>query len=241
MLIPSAAVQRNGTQAFVFVVNKNTVSVRNITEQSFDVNDLNKWGPLVYQEMKKISLIKDVDIDQQNRGLAALVHYDRSTAARFGTTPQLIDQSLYGAFGQAQVSTIYTSLNQYHVVMEAAPEYTQSPLGLKSIYIHLSNGSSVPLDAFVRSARSTSPLAVNHDGLFPAVTISFNLAQGFARTGHRSDRTVAVEACNASWSARWLCRHCRGLQEIGRRPDHAFCDGIVRGLHSNRRGMRCRR
>jgi multidrug efflux pump len=106
-----------------------------------------------------------------------------------GITPQLVDQSLYGAFGQAQVSTIYTSLNQYHVVMEAASEYTQSPLDLKSIYIHPANGTSVPLDAFVRSARSTSPLAVNHDGLFPAVTISFNLAPGVSL----GQATVAIE------------------------------------------------
>src|SRR3984885_15473546 len=118
--------------------------------------------------MRKLSMIKDVSIDQQNSGLEALIEYDRPTAARFGITPELVDQSLYGAFGQAQVSTIYTSLNQYHVVMEAASEYTQSPLDLKSIYIHPANGTSVSLDAFVRSARSTSPLAVNHDGLFPA-------------------------------------------------------------------------
>jgi multidrug efflux pump len=156
---------------------------------SDNVSDLNKWGPLLYQEMKKLTVIKDVDIDQPNRGLAAFVNYDRPTAARFGITPQLIDQSLYGAFGQAQVSTIYTSLNQYHVVMEAAPEYTQSPLNLKSIYIHPANGNSVPLDAFVRSARSTSPLAVNHDGLFPAVTISFNLAPGVSL----GQATVTIE------------------------------------------------
>jgi multidrug efflux pump len=156
---------------------------------SDNVSDLNKWGPLVYQEMKKLPVIKDVDIDQQNRGLTALVNYDRSTAARFGITPQLIDQSLYGAFGQAQVSTIYTSLNQYHVVMESASEYTRNPLDLKSIYIHPPNGNSVPLDAFVRSARSTSPLAVNHDGLFPAVTISFNLAPGVSL----GQATIAIE------------------------------------------------
>jgi multidrug efflux pump len=156
---------------------------------SDNVSDLNKWGPLVYQEMKKLPVIKDVDIDQQNRGLTALVNYDRSTAARFGITPQLIDQSLYRAFGQAQVSTIYTSLNQYHVVMESAPEYTRNPLDLKSIYIHPPNGNSVPLDAFVRSARSTSPLAVNHDGLFPAVTISFNLAPGVSL----GQATIAIE------------------------------------------------
>src|SRR6202011_1154601 len=103
-----------------------------------------------YQEMKKLPLLKDVSIDQKNHGLQAVVNYDRRTAARFGITTQLIDQSLYGAFGQAQVSTIYTALNQYHVVMEAAPQYEQSPSGLESIYVHPANGASTPLDAFTR-------------------------------------------------------------------------------------------
>jgi multidrug efflux pump len=156
---------------------------------SDNVADLNKWGPILYQEMKKLPQIKDVNIDQQNGGLQASVNYDRRTAARLGITPQLIDQSLYGAFGQAQVSTIYTSLNQYHVVMEAAPQYTQSPLGMKSIYVHPSGGNSVPLDAFVRTANSTSPLSVNHDGPFPAVTVSFNLAPGIPL----EQATVAIE------------------------------------------------
>ena len=145
---------------------------------SDNVADLNQWGPILYREMKKLPEIKDVNTDQQNGGLQTSLNYDRRTAARLGITPQLIDQSLYGAFGQAQVSTIFTSLNQYHVVMEAAPQYTQSPLGMKSIYVHPTGGNSVPLDAFVRTANSTSPLSVNHDGLFPAVTVSFNLAPG---------------------------------------------------------------
>src|SRR3984893_17669238 len=156
---------------------------------SDNVADLNKWGPILCQEMKKLSQIKDVNIDQQNGGLQASLNYDRRTAARLGITPQLIDQSLYGAFGQAQVSTIYTSLNQYNVVMEAASQYTQSPLGMKSIYVHPSGGNSVPLDAFVRTANSTSPLSVNHDGLFPAVTASFNLAPGVPL----EQATVAIE------------------------------------------------
>jgi multidrug efflux pump len=145
---------------------------------SDNVADLNTWGPILYQEMEKLPQIKDVNIDQQNGGLQASLNYDRRTAARLGITPQLIDQSLYGAFGQAQVSTIYTSLNQYHVVMEVAPQYAQSLLGMKSIYVHPSGGNTVPLDALVRTANSTSPLQVNHDGLFPAVTVSFNLAPG---------------------------------------------------------------
>ena len=143
-----------------------------------NVADLNKWGPILFQEMKKLPQLKDVNIDQQNGGLQTLIDYDRRTAARLGITPQLIDQSLYGAFGQAQVSTIYTSLNQYHVVMEVAPQYTQGPLGMNSIYVHPSRGNAVPLDAFVQTTNSTSPLLINHDGLFPAVTVSFNLAPG---------------------------------------------------------------
>jgi len=156
---------------------------------SDSVADLNTWGPILYQEMKKLSQIKDVNIDQQNGGLQASLNYDRRTAARLGITPQLIDQSLYGAFGQAQVSTIYTSLNQYHVVMETAPQFAQSPLGIKSIYVHPAGGNTVPLDAFVRTANSTSPLLVNHDGLFPAVTVSFNLAPGVPL----EQATIAIE------------------------------------------------
>jgi multidrug efflux pump len=159
-------------------VGKSTNTSYQYELSSDNVADLKKWGPILYQEMKKLSQIKDVNTDQQNGGLQASLNYDRRTAARLGITAQLIDQSLYGAFGQAQVSTIYTSLNQYHVVMEAAPQYTQSPLGMESIYVHPSGGNSVPLDAFVRTANSTSPLSVNHDGLFPAVTVSFNLAPG---------------------------------------------------------------
>ena len=159
-------------------VGKSTNTSYQYELSSDNVADLKKWGPILYQEMKKLPQIKDVNTDQQNGGLQASLNYDRRTAARLGITPQLIDQSLYGAFGQAQVSTIYTSLNQYHVVMEAAPQYTQSPLAMESIYVHPSGGNSVPLGAFVRTANSTSPLSVNHDGLFPAVTVSFNLAPG---------------------------------------------------------------
>jgi multidrug efflux pump len=154
-----------------------------------NVADLNKWGPILYQQMRRLSELKDVNIDQQNGGLQTAVSYDRRTAARLGITPQLIDQSLYGAFGQAQISTIYTSLNQYHVVMEAAPQYTQNPVGMNSIYVHPSGGNAVPLDAFVKTTNSTSPLSINHDGLFPAVTVSFNLAPGVSL----QQATIAID------------------------------------------------
>ena len=142
------------------------------------VSDLTTWGPLIYKEMLKMPQIKDVTTDQQNSGMQMFLDYDRRSAARFGVTPQLIDQSLYDEFGESQVSTIYTSLNQYYVVMEAAPQYYRDPYTLNSTYVHASGKSSVPLQAFTRAHAATSSLAVNHSSFFPSVTISFNLARG---------------------------------------------------------------
>ncbi|MGC2402537.1 MAG: efflux RND transporter permease subunit [Acidobacteriaceae bacterium] len=142
------------------------------------VGDLTTWAPLIYKEMLKMPQIKDVTTDQQNSGMQMLLNYDRRTAARFGVTPQLIDQSLYDEFGESQVSTIYTSLNQYYVVMEAAPQFYRDPNTLKSTYVHASGMASVPLQAFTKTQAATSSLAVNHSSFFPSVTISFNLAPG---------------------------------------------------------------
>jgi multidrug efflux pump len=142
------------------------------------VEDLGTWGQRVYEEMLKIPQLKDVTTDQQNHGLQMLLNYDRPSAARFGITPQLIDNSLYFAFGESQVSTIYTSLNQYYVVLQAAPQFLTSPRTLRSTYVHSSTGGVVPLNAFTRATASTSPLGVNHSSFFPSVTVSFNLAPG---------------------------------------------------------------
>jgi multidrug efflux pump len=142
------------------------------------VEDLSTWGPRVYNEMRKIQQLKDVTTDQQNRGLQMLLDYDRQSAARFGITPQVIDNSLYFGFGEAQVSTIYTSLNQYYVVLQAAPQFLVSPTTLKSTYVHSNNGGIVPLNAFSHATASTSPLGVNHSSFFPSVTVAFNLAPG---------------------------------------------------------------
>jgi multidrug efflux pump subunit AcrB len=109
-----------------------------------------------------------------------MVTYDRQTAARFGISPQLIDTTLYDAFGQRQVSTMYTTLNQYHVIMEAAPQYWQDPQFLKQIYVRSPAGQQVPLAAFAKLGPTTAPLSVPHQGLFPAVTLSFNLQPGVA-------------------------------------------------------------
>jgi multidrug efflux pump len=151
------------------------------TIQSENLDDLVKWGPILLEQMKKLHGFTEVNTDQQNNGLQASLVYDRATAARLGISPQTIDQTLYQAFGQAQVSTMYSSLNQYHVVMEAAPQFLQGPQGLNGIYLHATNSSAmVPLSAVAHYEPTTAPIAVNHQGQFPSVTLSFNLVPGFA-------------------------------------------------------------
>lgn len=147
---------------------------------SDNLNDLTHYAPLMLQELKAIHMIADVNSDQQNRGLQTYIQVDRDTAARFGISSQLIDNTLYDAFGQREVSTMYTSLNQYHVVMEVAPQFWQSPLILHQTYVISPGGQQVPLSAIAHFAPANAPLAVNHQGLFPAVTISFNLRTGVA-------------------------------------------------------------
>ncbi len=149
------------------------------TVQSDNLPDLDKWGPILLQKLKQLPGLTDVNSDQRNQGLEASLVYDRSTASKLGLTPQQIDGTLYLAFGQAQVSTMYTELNQYHVVLEAAPEYWQSPEGLNDIYLRPTNRNTiVPLCAVTRYEPSTAPIAVNHQGQFPSVTLSFNLRAG---------------------------------------------------------------
>jgi multidrug efflux pump len=159
------------------------------TIQSDSLDDLVKYGPLLLQNMKKLKIVTDVNSDQQNSGLQAALSYDRKTASRLGLTPQLIDNTLYEAFGQSQVSTMYTALNQYHVVMEVAPQYWQSPEGLKFVYLKPSTGNEVPLNAITTYGPNTAPLSVNHQSQFPSVTVSFNLAPNVAL----SDAVAAIE------------------------------------------------
>jgi multidrug efflux pump len=146
------------------------------TLQSDTVQDLTKWGPLILNEMKRLPGLQDVSADQQNGGLDEMMTYDRVTAAKLGLTAQSLDSSLYSAFGQSEVSIIYTQLNQYYVVLEVAPQYWQSPEGLKDIYLHTSGGGNIPLLTVANGQANTTPLAINHTGLFPSVTLSFNLA-----------------------------------------------------------------
>src|SRR5580700_10457619 len=146
------------------------------TLQSDNSQDLFKWGPVLLKEMKRLPGLQDVNSDQQNGGLDELLTYDRTTAAKLGQTVQSLDSTLYSAFGQSEVSFIYTQLNQYYVVMEVAPQYWQSPEGLKDIYLQSPGNRSIPLSAIATGRATTTALAVNHTGLFPSVTASFNLA-----------------------------------------------------------------
>ena len=149
------------------------------TLQAESSAELQTYGPLLLSALRKAPGFQDVNTDQQNNGLQALLSYDRPTAARLGLTPQNIDSTLYNAFGQSEVSTIYTQLNQYYVVMEAAPKYWQSPQGLNDVYLVPRTGSgAIPLNTISHYRPATSPLVVNHTGLFPSVTVSFNLAPG---------------------------------------------------------------
>ncbi|HTB09960.1 MAG TPA: multidrug efflux RND transporter permease subunit [Bryobacteraceae bacterium] len=164
----------------VRVGGRSSAALYQFTMRGDNIQDLTTYGRPMLEALRKIPIIADANSDQQNNGLQSVVTYDRDSASRFSISSQLIDNVLYDAFGQRQVSTMYTTLNQYHVVMEAAPRFWQDPEFLKQIYVRAPGGQQVPMSAFTRFAPSTAPLAVAHQGLFPAVTISFNLAPGVA-------------------------------------------------------------
>jgi multidrug efflux pump len=146
------------------------------TLQGENLNDLNYWSPLLLQKLRALPELRDVNTDQQDKGLEATVIIDRDTASRLGVAAADIDNALYDAFGQRQVSIMYKPLNQYHVVMEVAPEFSNSTDALQNIYVRASNGTPVPLASFAHFGPSNTPLAVSHQGQYPAVTLSFNLA-----------------------------------------------------------------
>ena len=146
--------------------------------QSDDYATVSQWAPKLLQQLQKVPILTDVNSSQQDQGMQAMLTYDRATAARFGITSQLLDNTLYDAFGQRPVSVMYTALNQYQVIMEAAPQYWQNPQGLRDIYIKTSNGTEVPLSAVTHYSTTTAPLTINHQGQFTAVVLSFNMAPG---------------------------------------------------------------
>jgi len=160
--------------------------------EAADVNELNTWTPRLVDRLRKLPELRDVATDQQTGGLQALLVIDRDTASRLGITPQNIDDTLYDAFGQRQVSTIFTQLNQYHVVLEVEPKFQRNPEALKDIYVRSINGTQVPLSTFTHFEPLNTPLAINHQGQFPVITISFNLAPGTS-LGHAVKAIRQVE------------------------------------------------
>ena len=153
------------------------------------LRDLNEWVPKLMDRMKQMPELRDIATDLQDQGLESRLAIDRETASRLGVAAADIDNTLYDAFGQRQVSTTYKQLNQYHVVMEVAPQYQEDPSALDNIYVKSSTGAQIPLSAVTRYEQRRIPLTVNHQGQFPAATISFNLAQGVAL----GQATTAIE------------------------------------------------
>lgn len=143
-----------------------------------DIQEIGKWATLIIEKLNRIPGIADLNSDQRDRGLQVFVNVDRDTASRFGITAEQIDRTLYNAFGQSLVSTIYTSVNQYYVVMEVAPKYWQRPETLNEIYVISPAGQEVPLSTFASFTPGSTLLSVNHQGQAPSVTISFNLLPG---------------------------------------------------------------
>ena len=143
-----------------------------------DAKELGEWAPRFVNKLRELPQLHDVTSDQQNSGLQARVVIDRDTASRLGITPQMIDDALYDAFGQRQISIMFTQLNQYRLVLEVKPDFKNEPRDLKEIYIRSPDGGLVPLGSFTRIEETTAPLTVNHQGQFPVVTVSFNLAPG---------------------------------------------------------------
>ncbi len=143
-------------------------------------DELNHWAPILEREMKKLRELEDVASDQQVAAAHLAIDIDRDAASRLGLSANLIDQSLYDAFGQRQVATIYTATNQYKVVLEVQPQFQHDPNLLSKIYVDGPTGAEVPLSSFAHFTRKTEPLIINHQGIFPAVTLSFNLAPGVA-------------------------------------------------------------
>ena len=163
------------------------------TMEDADAAELAQWVPRLIDKLRNLPQLTDVASDQQELGTQATLQIDRDTASRLGILPQVIDDTLYDAFGQRQVSTIFTQLNQYHVVLEVNPSFQQNPDALKQIYVHSSNGTQVPLSAFTQYSSEVAPIAVNHQGQFPVVTLSFNLKQG-ASLGQAVDAIKQAQA-----------------------------------------------
>ncbi len=193
--LQDATADVTGIQLYLQPVQDLTVEDRvSRTQYQLSLEDpnaqqLNRWGNRLVARFKTLPQLRDVASDQQENGLETELVIDRDTASRLGITPQMIDNTLYDAFGQRQISTIFTQLNQYHAVLEVAPSFQKDPADLRDIYIRSSGGGHVPLSAFTTVRERTAPLAVNHEGQFPSATISFDVAPGYSL----GDAVAAIE------------------------------------------------
>ncbi|MGA2510423.1 MAG: multidrug efflux RND transporter permease subunit [Candidatus Acidiferrales bacterium] len=178
-VVPGATLYLQANQD-IRVGGRQSNSQYQYTLESEDLQALQSWSPRLLAKLKTLPELRDVSTDQQDKGLQEQLVIDRDTASRLGLDAQTIDNTLYDAFGQRQVATVFTQLNEYHLVMEVAPDYQRNPDALKSIYAGSSNGTEAPLSAFAHFEERTAPLAVNHQGQYPAVTLSFNLAPNIA-------------------------------------------------------------
>ena len=194
-LQPQLAGQVQGITLYMQPVQDLTVEDRvsrtqfQYSMEDVDARELATWSSRLVEKLRTLPQLRDVASDQQNNGLEANLVIDRDTASRLGILPQAIDDTLYDAFGQRQVSTIFTQLNQYHVVLEVDPQFQQNPDALKNIYVKSMSGTQVPLSAFTHFEPSNAALAINHQGQFPVVTLSFNLAPGVSL----GDATRAID------------------------------------------------
>jgi multidrug efflux pump len=175
--VPGAALYLQAVQD-LSVGGRGSAAQYQYTLQADNLEDLKHWAPILQRRLATIPELRDVNSDQQMHGLQASLIVDRDTASRLGVSMLAIDNTLNDAFGQRQVSNIYKGLNQYHVVLEVMPSAQQSPEALKSIYVPATGGRVVPLSAFAHYEPSNTALSVNHQGIFPAITLSFNLAPG---------------------------------------------------------------
>jgi multidrug efflux pump len=182
--LQSAVMDVEGATLFLQPVQDLTVEDRvsrtqyQYSLEDADAKELYAWAPKMVDALRSLPELRDVSSDQQDQGLQTLLMIDRSTASRLGITPQMIDDTLYDAFGQRIVSTMFTQLNQYRVVLEVKPDFQKGPQTLQDIYVRSASGGQVPLSTFTQTTETTAPLIVSHQGQFPAVTLSFNLASG---------------------------------------------------------------
>jgi multidrug efflux pump len=189
--IPGAALYLQSVQD-IRVGGRASNSQYQYTLHADNLNDLNEWSQKLLDKMRSLPDVRDANTDQQNKGLESRLVVDRDSASRLGLSSQAIDEALYDSFGQRDVSTMYTPLNQYFVVMEVDPRYQQNPDSLRAIYVRSSTGNEVPLSSFAHLEETNTTLAVNHQGQFPSITLSFNLAPG-AALGDAVSEIGAVE------------------------------------------------